>query len=301
MWLKAETAAGRLATKRDADATIEWELVMSAAPTFIIYNSTGGTANTATYGGAALTTGVWYHIVGWHDSVANTVNITVDNGTVYSTATAIAPSDSTSSFRLGARHTTAEAFFDGLIEDVRFYKRVLTAEERAVLVAGFRGPLGSEVGWWSGDNFRGVAHPDGTTLTAATHYLRDESGNGNTGDPIGGVIARASDAPRYNTFGPFPTTSLYIQAATGALTFVGSAVKSAAKVLAGALTFAGATIRSTAKVLAGALTFAGAIGRGFFKTFTGALTFTGAVTTFISWTVGVITMILDVILENEDN
>jgi hypothetical protein len=198
VWINAETfgIGGRIACKRDLNNVIEWELVEATTPSFVIYNSTGVTANTATYGGTALATGVWHHIVGWHDAAANTVNICVDGGTVYSTATTIAPSDSVAKFRIGARHTTPEAFYDGLVEDVRFYKRVLTAEERSALAAGYRGPLGGEQGWWILGDAHAVLHWDGDSL-ATTDVIPDMSGNGNDGTPTNTPTARASEAPRF--------------------------------------------------------------------------------------------------------
>jgi hypothetical protein len=82
-----------------------------------------------------LTTGVWYFVVAWHDSVANTINIQVNNGTIDSAATAnTAPSDSAATFCIGARtYATFEGYFDGLVDEVSFRKRTLTAAERSVL------------------------------------------------------------------------------------------------------------------------------------------------------------------------
>jgi hypothetical protein len=198
-WVNVETFdIGRIACKRNADNVIEWELTNGAAGAFafIIYNSTGATLNSTAYGGSALSLGVWYHIVGWHDAAANTVNICVNGGTVYSAATTIAPSDSVAKFRIGARHTTPELFYDGLVEDVRFYKRVLTAEERSALAAGYRGPLGGEQGWWTLQDAQVVQHWDGDSL-ATTDVIPDMSGNGNDGTPTNTPTARASEAPRF--------------------------------------------------------------------------------------------------------
>ena len=150
---------------------------------------------------SALGSGAWKHVAIVYDASndANDPTIYV-NGVSQSLTEIAAPSgaidsDGPDPLVFAAIRTNAFSL-DGKAEDVRMYKRLLSQEEVSLLAAGYRGPLGNEQGWWSGDNFRGITHPDGTTLTAATNYLRDESGNGNTGDPIGGVIARASDAPR---------------------------------------------------------------------------------------------------------
>lgn len=93
-------------------------------------------ANGATYKVATTTgtwsTNTWYMIVGWHDASANTVNIQVNNGSVFSTDTAgTAPDSGGSTFRLGQYRTVVP--FDGLIDEVAFWKRVLTDDERTEL------------------------------------------------------------------------------------------------------------------------------------------------------------------------
>ncbi len=81
--------------------------------------------------GAPLTA-TWYFVVGWHDAAADTVNIQINDGTVDSTATAgVAPSDHDSPFHVGA-YRTAD-YHNGRIDEVAFWKRVLTADERAWL------------------------------------------------------------------------------------------------------------------------------------------------------------------------
>jgi hypothetical protein len=85
---------------------------------------------------------------------------------------------------------------DGQVEDVRAFTRVLTADEAAILAAGYRGPLGGEVLWLPIDGARAIAHFDGAALAAATNYLNDMSGNGNHGDPAGNPLGYASDCPR---------------------------------------------------------------------------------------------------------
>lgn len=80
-------------------------------------------------------TATWYFIVCWHDATANTVNIQVNNGTADSTATGGALSASgTAPFRIGARSTAGSLLpMDGLIDEVGFWKRVLTAPEKTFL------------------------------------------------------------------------------------------------------------------------------------------------------------------------
>ncbi len=74
----------------------------------------------------------WYFVVGWHDSSANTINIQVNNGTVDSAAHSAGAFDSTSAFQIGAL-TAASYYMDGRIDEVGFWKKVLTAQERTDL------------------------------------------------------------------------------------------------------------------------------------------------------------------------
>lgn len=84
----------------------------------------------------APSTATWYFIVGWHDSVANTVNIQVNNGTADSGTTgATVPADSAQPFHIGA-DSTPTTFWNGRVDAVGFWKRVLTAAEKTALYNG---------------------------------------------------------------------------------------------------------------------------------------------------------------------
>jgi hypothetical protein len=79
-------------------------------------------------------TGTWYFIVCWHDATANTINIQVNDGTVDSAATAgTAPSDTANEFQLGRYTAGTPLRWDGRLDGVGFWKRVLTATERSNL------------------------------------------------------------------------------------------------------------------------------------------------------------------------
>lgn len=80
----------------------------------------------------APSTGTWYHLVAWHDSVNNTVNVSGNGGATDSTSYSSGVVDSTAAFRLGARDDAAD-FTDGRIDAVGVWKRVLTSAERTAL------------------------------------------------------------------------------------------------------------------------------------------------------------------------
>jgi hypothetical protein len=95
--------------------------------------STIGEVGATTFGAAG--TGSWIHVIAWHDSVANTVNIQINGGTVDSVSYSGGGSDTAFDFKIGhgLGQGTADRKMDGLIGPVRFWKRVLTADERTSL------------------------------------------------------------------------------------------------------------------------------------------------------------------------
>jgi len=97
-----------------------------------------GTATANTLGAPVLAT--WHLLVVWHDSVANTVSIQVNNGGVDAAATTGPPVDTAATFRLST--FLAGNDWDGRIGPSMFWKSaagaggVLTAAERLALWNG---------------------------------------------------------------------------------------------------------------------------------------------------------------------
>lgn len=105
---------------------------------FEVFDGTNlkGAQSATTLGSPSLAT--WYFIVAWHDATANTVSIQVNDGTVDSSATSGAPADTSAPFTIGsldglASDGGAPSHWDGLIDQVTFWKRVLTSGERTAL------------------------------------------------------------------------------------------------------------------------------------------------------------------------
>ena len=95
--------------------------------------SSNGSAEASVNTPSALSTGAWHLIVAWHDSVANTINLQVDNGTVYSTSHASGVVDGPTTFKIGNIKLGVDVYMNGRVDQVGFWKRVLTAQERADL------------------------------------------------------------------------------------------------------------------------------------------------------------------------
>ncbi|MBI3175912.1 MAG: hypothetical protein HYZ25_19495 [Chloroflexi bacterium] len=87
----------------------------------------------------------WHTVVAWHDSVNNTINIQIDNGTPTTASYSGGASDSTYPLSIGG-HANSTYVFNGRIDEVSLYKRILSANERTWL---FNPGLGNLVSWWT--------------------------------------------------------------------------------------------------------------------------------------------------------
>lgn len=83
----------------------------------------------------ALSTGTWYLVHAWHDATNDLVGISVNGGTPDTDSTAgVAPNNGNADFRIGGRaYSGFENNFDGLIDEVALWKRLLTDGERVWL------------------------------------------------------------------------------------------------------------------------------------------------------------------------
>ena len=83
----------------------------------------------------------------WHDAASNTTNIQVNDGTVDSVSHSGGVYNGTADFALGALFIGTPSYhFDGLVDEVGFWKRVLTSQERTDLYnsgSGLEYPFGS--------------------------------------------------------------------------------------------------------------------------------------------------------------
>lgn len=90
-----------------------------------------GTASATVSSTLNVTTGTWYFVVAWHDSVNNLLGISVNDGAAVTASYSSGGNDNASAFMIGADSTGR--YFDGLIDEVSFWKRVLTSDERTEL------------------------------------------------------------------------------------------------------------------------------------------------------------------------
>lgn len=140
-WVYFDTlAAVQMMMGKDNETTREYRLdnvITTKLFRFRVFNGAAvGTVSATTLGAASTAT--WYLAVAWHDSIANTVSIQINGGTVDSAATTGVPADTAQAFSIGAANNGL-SMLNGRIGPTMFWKSaagaggVLTADQRTAL------------------------------------------------------------------------------------------------------------------------------------------------------------------------
>jgi hypothetical protein len=131
-------------------------------PTWLIRQSGGSDCARVQWGGSALSTGTWYYVVCYHDAANNIAGIGVND--VFTTAsTTGTPFDDPGKLAIGGS-SAAAGYSSCRIDEVGFWKRMLTADERTQLYNGGAG--------LSYDDF---VSSQSNPPRAMTHYRRRRS------------------------------------------------------------------------------------------------------------------------------
>jgi hypothetical protein len=154
-WVNLESKSGNMSiVSKDTDSpgssrdfTLDYAL---SSTKFRFYINGGGGADTIVSSEDVVNPSLstWYFLVAWHNAAADTLNLQINNGTVNShTTNGTVPQTSTAPFRIGARaYAGFEDYFDGLIDQVGIWNRVLTTDERTSLYNGGNGLAYSAIG-----------------------------------------------------------------------------------------------------------------------------------------------------------
>lgn len=137
LWVNLETlgTARHIVTKGTnvSYAYVVWYNNSSTNFAFSVASATGSAdLNAATFG--TPSTGTWYYILAWHDSVNNLVGISV-NGTADTASYTAGVRDDTGPFRIGS-FSGGSVYYDGLVDEVGKWNRVFTEDQRAELYNG---------------------------------------------------------------------------------------------------------------------------------------------------------------------
>lgn len=131
---------------------IDWD-VTTGKLRFIVGGGAGSSIGTVTNTTPNLST--WYHVIAEHDAANNKVRLYVNNGAAAEENTTGAAGNSDQVFVIGAEASLAGAqLWRGYVDEVGFWKRLLTAGERAALYYGGAGDSypfnGRNLGTYSG-------------------------------------------------------------------------------------------------------------------------------------------------------
>jgi len=193
LWVKPESVGQNMWLIQKANppqslADYEYLLLLVAnagnAPRFRVGNGSiyaNVTANTT------LSAGNWYHIVAWHDAANDEIGISV-NGSAVTAAYTAGGQDTSGHLVVGASllNNTPGNYFDGVIDEVGFWKRVLSPQEIAALYNN-----GNGLAYAESDPYRNVISGNNSS-----GILMDDSDfNHFTGNYIGTVLGGFAALP----------------------------------------------------------------------------------------------------------
>jgi hypothetical protein len=117
---------------KSGDLGSEYKLFLAADNIFCFNASTGSPAYAGGFG--APSPGTWYHLLAWFDSAAGTVYLRINDSFEASTSGCNCSTTSSEKFMIGAqRFYSPQNFFDGEIDEVGIWNRLLTTQEKTDL------------------------------------------------------------------------------------------------------------------------------------------------------------------------
>lgn len=127
----------RMIVGKRSSSDFEYEIGLDnpagAPPTSAYFTKrTTGNAETTVTSSATFSLNQWYFIVAWHDAVNDQLGIQINSGSPTTVSSSGGVKDSTLTFHIGNRDT-ANSTYEGRIDEVGFWKRVLTSTERGWL------------------------------------------------------------------------------------------------------------------------------------------------------------------------
>lgn len=105
---------------------------------YVVINTTGDATSVTASNFGTPSTGTWYFILATWTASSGTMTIQVNNGTANTGTRSGTARDGTVPLLIGAQTTTSR-WFDGRIDEVGIWKRVLTTAERTALYNGGSG------------------------------------------------------------------------------------------------------------------------------------------------------------------
>lgn len=135
-WMNAETMIGTIFNKYAATGNQRsYQFNLNSGTWEFVVSGNGSSTAQTTGLTHSMSTGSWYFIVVTYDASAGDV-VVYQNGTILDseTITATNPYNGTAPFRIGNQHTTN--YYDGLLDEVSIWSRVLDSTEVSDLYNG---------------------------------------------------------------------------------------------------------------------------------------------------------------------
>jgi hypothetical protein len=146
VWRESNTFLNAIISKHGGgltDPEIEYVMYVSSGGDDRVYFKVGNNSSLQTViSTEALSLSTWHHVIVWHDSALDKLIVQVNNGTPTEAAWSGGTFNGNGTLRLGG--SSGAVTHDGLIDEVGFWKRVLTSEERTQLYNGGNGLAYSE-------------------------------------------------------------------------------------------------------------------------------------------------------------
>ena len=138
-----DTGVGGFISKYGSAGNREY-LIYQSSGTLQFLASADGTAVTSVLGDPVLSASTWYFCVAYYDAVADTINVQINDGTIASQSHTGGVFDSGSTFMLG-NELTVVGGTDAYLDEVGFWKRTLTSDEKTWLYNSGTGRTYAEV------------------------------------------------------------------------------------------------------------------------------------------------------------
>ncbi len=133
-WIYLNSTGGRDIMAKRGPSGYEWQFGLNGDTKLSLYLSGVGTVSD---NGASLTTGNWYFVTGWFNNSNKEIGIQVYGTEPTRTIGSGSIAASSAEFQIG---NASGFYFDGLIDEVRYYKRTLSPPEVQALYTWAPGP-----------------------------------------------------------------------------------------------------------------------------------------------------------------
>lgn len=145
-WVKMTTAASVGLIYKGDSTGIEYAITARSGGQFRLEvdNAAGLVNLTPVTTTATYTTGTWYMVEAYHDSVNDIISININNGTAVTAAYSLGSWDSGTSFYMGVDADFGD-YMNGQLDQVGFWKKILSSTERSFLYNGGAGRTYAEI------------------------------------------------------------------------------------------------------------------------------------------------------------